>query len=123
MILHIAPLPVNRAYATWTEVALPVEDLGLSLRFYIDALGLNVVRWEEGWAILRDPDTGQQLYLHELASHSHPALSLQCADFDAAIAHLEEVGAVEINREETPRHKHATMLDPDGHEIFLWWEA
>jgi catechol 2,3-dioxygenase-like lactoylglutathione lyase family enzyme len=79
MILHIAPLPMNRAYATWTEVSLPVEDLGLSLRFYIDALGLNVVHWEEGWAILRDPDTGQQLYLHELASHSHPPVRrLRC---------------------------------------------
>lgn len=121
MILHIAP--AMPTYAVWTELALPVENLVVSTRFYSDALGLEVVGRGEGWAVLRDPDTGQQLCLKESAAHAHPAMSLQCADFESALAHLEDAGAVELYIESGETFKHATLLDPDGHELFVWWEG
>ncbi len=120
MILHIAP--VTPTYAVWTELALPVEELERSIRFYCSALGLEQVQRVEGWAILRDPDTGQQLCLKEHGTHAHPAMSLQCHDFEAALEHLEEAGGVEVYAEVGESFKHATLLDPDGHEIFVWWE-
>jgi catechol 2,3-dioxygenase-like lactoylglutathione lyase family enzyme len=104
-------------------MAVPVEDLEVSARFYMEALGLEVVQRGHGWIIVRDPDTGQQLCLKESSTHAHPAISLQCSDFEAALAHLEEAGAVEVYVETSDNFKHATVRDPDGHEIFLWWEG
>jgi catechol 2,3-dioxygenase-like lactoylglutathione lyase family enzyme len=104
-------------------MALPVEELEASVRFYRAALGLEVAQRGRGWVVMRDLDTGQQLCLKESGTHAHPAMSLQCSDFESALAHLEEAGAVEVYTEVGDTFKHATVRDPDGHEIFLWWEG
>lgn len=108
------------------HITIFVQDLERSLQFYTEVLRMQLIRKGDDYAYLesgrtwfcisqqiKDPFQPDQLGVH------HMALSVDAADFDEALAHLQSHN-VTIVREPITRGigKAVNFLDPDG----LQWE-
>ena len=116
------PEKSNPTHAAWTELSLAVKDMGRSVIFYQEALGLEVKERGNGWVILVEPRTKQQICLKQCQPHPQPAISLHCDDFGKALEHLVHSGAQVGAMHGEADFRYGSVTDPDGHEIFLWWE-
>jgi catechol 2,3-dioxygenase-like lactoylglutathione lyase family enzyme len=108
-----------------------VRDVAHSLAFYRDALGFHVVdEYPGGYARLRAPRGDATIALHSLEPDQQfaPAnegmrLYFECEALDKLCANMIGRG-VEFTQLPTKMPwgwKHAYLLDPDGHEISLYW--
>lgn len=105
------------------ETCIPVLDLEESLSFYQKALRLSVDRRGDSYAMLSDPDSSQRICLKETHDLKRPVLNLRCQDFEKTRLNFRRHGGREIDVELGAEFKCATFKDPDGHEIFIWWEG
>ena len=127
----------------WMTPLLQVFDMPLSIRFYCDLLGFEIVRTDGrtapdfDWVLLRLGDVGLMLntrYEREgrpaapdpsrIASHDDIALYFGCPDVDAAFAHLREKG-LKASEPRTASYgmKQVYVTDPDGYELCFQWPA
>ncbi|WP_341675150.1 VOC family protein [Niveibacterium sp. SC-1] len=122
------------------HVALIVDDYAVSKRFYVEVLGLPVVRetWRaerQSWKLdLALPD-GAQLELFTFPGApqrpSYPEaqglrhLALRCWDLDEAVAHLGGAGvAVEaIRTDSLTGQRFVFFADPNGLPLELYEES
>jgi catechol 2,3-dioxygenase-like lactoylglutathione lyase family enzyme len=122
---------------------LQVFDMPLSVRFYRDVLGFEVVQTSprEGdqfdWGLLRlneaevmlntayeqksrplQPDPGR------IAAHHDTCLYFACPDIDAAYSHLLTQG-VEVKKPKVAPYgmKQLYLRDPDGYQLCFQWPA
>lgn len=111
------------------NVTLLVRDVGASVRFYVETLGMKLV--EEGgpaWALI-DAGEGLQIGLHAekapapgtgARGRSAPSVGLTPKiPLDEAIAILENRGVTFHVHVEGPR-KLAFFQDPDGNALYLY---
>lgn len=117
--------------ASWRaehEGALPVRDLGGSLRFYRDLLGLTVTASSARHVELEAD--GLRLVLEEVTDPGHllprrGAVHLRVADIDATCATLVRHGVrliqppAPVSDYDSPTLWRARLHDPDGHEVEL----
>ena len=103
------------------NVHLYVRDMGRSLRFYRDVLGIALAG-DDHWSDA--PLGGVRFALHATPDGVEPAMgtifvSLAVADASAARDHVRAAGyeALELTREEYGTSFEA--LDPDGYRIHL----
>jgi len=108
-----------------------VTDVGRSLAFYRDALGFRVVdEYAGAYARLQAPAGGSTIALHGLEpgqtlvpSKAGMRLYFEVKALDRCCADLVARGVVFT---QLPKHmpwgwQHAYLMDPDGHEISLYW--
>ncbi len=129
-IRHSKPAP---AFA-FNHVMLYVRDVQASLQFYADKLGFRVLESFDYngtivYARLLPPKGQTTLALHlpeqgqESLASSGVRLYFEVKELDAACRQLEKAGGKLLS---PPKQmpwgwKHAYLLDPDGHEISLYW--
>jgi catechol 2,3-dioxygenase-like lactoylglutathione lyase family enzyme len=120
------------------HVVLWVSDLERSKRFYINVLGMKLLRERLG------PDTGNEnprdpdyrsfvgfgsnrigLFQRPDITHSgesrlsHFAIMVEAVSLDAIRTYLESQGVVVVGRENNPDHPCLYVSDPDGHRVQL----
>ena len=107
------------------HVAFPISDRKKTLPFYRDVLGISIIpsmvdNQNVIWTQLAD---GTMLHPIEPSQPGQSAghhVALQVADFDAAVAKLEELG-IEIDNQ-GERHdgqRYLFIYDPDGNRVEL----
>lgn len=111
----------------FSHITINVRDLPTSLRFYVDLLGMTLVHrgehdvyleWGDAWMCLLERGT---LAAQEPAyGVDHVAFRIAEADFDEAVAHLQEA-AVPIVRgpEQRGLGRSVYFLDSDGTQLEL----
>jgi catechol 2,3-dioxygenase-like lactoylglutathione lyase family enzyme len=117
-----------------SELVLEVVDLEAAERFYSEVLGLPVVeRWPDREAIwvmagertrigLWRPQVG--LEGSRGGVHVHFAMHIEEADYDAAVAHLRELGQEVREIDFGDQGRAAYVDDPDGNVVELWtWDV
>lgn len=119
---------------SFNHLMLYVRDVQASLRFYADKLGFRVLEAFDYhgttvYARLLPPKGQTTLALH-LPEHGQTNLAssgvrlyFEVKDLDAACQELEKAGVKFLGPpQQMPwGWKHAYLLDPDGHEISLYW--
>jgi catechol 2,3-dioxygenase-like lactoylglutathione lyase family enzyme len=117
-----------------SELVLEVVDLGAAERFYSEVLGLPVVeRWPDCEAVWLMAGERTRIGLWRprvgLAGgrgglHVHFAMHIEEADYDAAVAHLRELGQEVEEIHFGDRGRAAYIDDPDGNVVELWtWDV
>jgi len=118
-----------------SELVLEVLDLAAAERFYAEVLGLPVVeRWPHRDAIwvMAGRQTRIGLWKPQVGIaggrggvHVHYALGIAEADFDAAVARLDDAGfEPEVVVFEDARGRAVYVTDPDGNVVELWtWDV
>jgi lactoylglutathione lyase len=118
----------------FNHVMLYVRDVQASLHFYADQLGFRILEKFDYngtivYARLLPPKGNTSLALH-LPEQGQPSLVssgvrlyFEVKELDAACRKLEQAGVKFLGQ---PKQmpwgwKHAYLLDPDGHEISLYW--
>ena len=112
------------AYET-AYLTLMVADMDRSVRFYTETLGLPLgERFGDHWASVSAP--GVQIGLHpagdqptQVSQDEGTSLGLMVADFDRAVAELEQKG---VRFEHVTRGEGASSAyfrDPDGTLLYL----
>ncbi len=111
------------------HVMIYVRDVPRALEFYVGVLGLTPIEvYPEGYARLRFPEGDATLALHS----PEPGRSLNAAgiriyfeveDLDERCAELVKQGVVfkQMPADKPWGWRHAYLLDPDGHEVSLYW--
>ena len=116
---------------------LQVFDLTVSLAFYRDILGLEVVQSTNDWAWLKHGDVELMLNTRyesdarppapdprRVAAHDDTALYFGCPDVDAAYAYFRSRGvATEEPRVAPYGMKQLYLSDPDGYSVCFQWRA
>ena len=102
-------------------VELPVADLATALRFYVETLGVKLVRAPaESSALL---DLGEGFLVALVPSDSgvmrRASLGLRVDDVDRAVALLENRGLV-FRSEAHAGTAVSTFSDPDGNTLFFF---
>ena len=106
------------------HITFSVSDLEVSLRFYIDLLGLKLVRaWDEGayllagnqWIALNVETRSTQC---DHSTYSHIAFNVSFADFQETRDRLVDAGVISF-KENTSEGSSFYFLDPDGHKLEL----
>ena len=116
---------------------LQVFDLPLSLAFYRDMLGFDLVQSTSDWAWLKRD--GIELMLNtayesearppspdprRVAAHDDTALYFSCPDVDAAHAYLRGRGVTTQEPRIAPYGmKQLYLSDPDGYNLCFQWRA
>jgi predicted enzyme related to lactoylglutathione lyase len=108
---------------TLARIVVSTSDLGPSLAFYADLIGLTPERRQDGFAWLRTSD-GVELMLHErptTPSMSAVAVGLFVADVDKTVAAWQEQGGGVIDppSDQPWGERMAVVTDPDGHVVCL----
>jgi catechol 2,3-dioxygenase-like lactoylglutathione lyase family enzyme len=117
-----------------SELALMVEDVVRSERFYADTLGLPVVeRWKDATWVMAGTRTRIGLWLSTVkplagergGAHVHFALHVDDGDFDRLVQHLQRAGSeVHVETFGEGRGRAAYVTDPDGHVVEFWtWDV
>lgn len=132
--------PMARPRFSWNYTGIRVRDLGRSIAFYRDLLGLRLLRRVKEpehrgeFAMLEDPRTGQLLELNWYAADSPVArpypdqegeeldhLGFRVPDVAAAVAFLEEQGFAPVQGPALDDgYVIAFVKDPDGIWIELY---
>lgn len=110
------------------HITIKISDLDQSLRFYVNALGMELVHrgssdvyleWGEVWICLVETTT-HQLHQHNHTGVDHVAFSIREEDFDEAVETLQKE-QIPIVRGPVKRGKgwSINFLDPDGTELEL----
>lgn len=104
-----------------------VADQEAARHFYVDQLGLEVVRDEEMWPGARwlevRPRGAQTSIVLSSATDFGKApgegafLTFACDDIHATVAHLRAVGVSVNDPVEEPWGTFVKAVDPDGHEV------
>ena len=116
---------------------LQVFDLPVSLAFYRDTLGFEVVQSTSNWAWLKTGDVELMLNTayesdarprtpdpSRVAAHNDTVLYFGCPDVDAAHAYLRGRGvATEEPRVAPYGMKQLYLSDPDGYSVCFQWRA
>jgi glyoxylase I family protein len=116
---------------------LQVFDLPVSLAFYRDTLGFEVVQSTSNWAWLKRGDLELMLNTayesdarprtpdpSRVAAHNDTVLYFGCPDVDAAHAYLRGRGvATEEPRVAPYGMKQLYLSDPDGYSVCFQWRA
>ncbi len=111
------------------HVMLYVQDLPRALRFYVDALGLVPIEvYPEGYARLKLPEGDSTLALH-VAEPGRDVkaegirLYFEVTDLDERCAALARQGVafLQMPADKPWGWRHAYLLDPDHHEVSLYW--
>ena len=100
----------------------PVDDLDAALRFYQDAMGLEL-RFRDGdrFAALDAGGMTIALAAGEERGAEGVAVSYKVDDVDAAVAALQTAGArVLRSPEDGPHERRAVLRDPSGHALMLY---
>jgi len=107
-------------------VMYPVKDMGQSLVFYRDTLGMVIEgEYAEGtWVELTASPTTLALFQPEDPQNAPPpggaSIALAVENVDAAIGELEEKGVPVVwHTQESPVCYFAVVRDPDGNGIIL----
>lgn len=105
-----------------SAVTLRVVDMGRSVRFYCDVLGMELLYGGEGagFSSLRTKDVQSAILNLELghAVAGWGRVILYVADVDAFWAYLKERGFdPECPRDASWGERYFHMSDPDGHEL------
>jgi catechol 2,3-dioxygenase-like lactoylglutathione lyase family enzyme len=109
-------------------VSLPVSDQDRAKDFYVNTLGLDLVRDnpmgpEQRWVEVAPPGsaTGISLvtWFPTMPPGSSKGLVLQTSDVDGDIARLKQAGVTVDGPQEAPWGRFATLDDPDGNGIVL----
>lgn len=104
-------------------VSVPVRDVARAQRFYVETLGLVVLRDEAmgpdmRWVQLQPRDGGATVALvtwfDAMPPGSVQGLMLAVDDIDAEHARLEAAGATASPVEEQPWGRFTMLQDPDG---------
>lgn len=118
---------------------IQVFDMDISLRFYCDLLGFEIIEKAErgGWAWLRcgsaelmlntaydDDDRPQMPEPQRVSAHQDTGLFIACPNVDAAYEYLHEKGAV-ASKPKVAWYgmKQMYLKDPDGFGICFQWKA
>jgi catechol 2,3-dioxygenase-like lactoylglutathione lyase family enzyme len=109
------------------HVGILVADLDRSLRFYVDGLGMELMRRREGAAVVKIGDQEINMFANPgLPAGSEPqridhfCLTVDYADADALIAALHEAGIAIARGPIARRDGTAFFLrDPDGVQVEL----
>lgn len=118
---------------------IQVFDMDISLRFYCDLLGFEIIEKAErgGWVWLRcggaelmlntaydDDDRPQRPEPQRVSAHQDTGLFIACPDVDAAYEHLHTKG-VEVSKPKVAWYgmKQMYLKDPDGFGICFQWKA
>ena len=106
------------------HLTLSISDLGRSIAFYCDGLGMTLdAEWPEGaylsagdlWICLTlDPATRTG----PLDEYTHSAFSVSPEDFAATVARVTNAGAKPWRDNKSEGESHY-FLDPDGHKLEL----
>jgi catechol 2,3-dioxygenase-like lactoylglutathione lyase family enzyme len=113
------------AFERHAFVALTSTDIPASRAFWVDALGLPVLREEEGHFFMVDAG-GVRLCLdladgdlHRPGS-SDPVVGLKVGDLDPALVALKERGLQPFRGPVlTGKGRYAVFHDPDGHPVVV----
>lgn len=100
----------------------PVEDLGDAIRFYTEALGLEL-RFRDGdrFAALAMGDVTLGLAAEGEQVHDHPVVSYKVEDVDQAVAELITGGASLLRGpEDGPHERRAVLRDPAGNGLVVY---
>ncbi|GAB3650187.1 VOC family protein [Glycomyces tarimensis] len=109
-------------------VSLPVSDQERAKSFYVDTLGLELVRDnpmgpDQRWVEVAPPgaDTGITLvtWFPTMPAGGTKGLVLQTDDVDGDIADLKNAGVAVDGPHDAPWGRFATFDDPDGNGIVL----
>lgn len=110
-------------------VSIPVSDQDKAKDFYVDTLGLDLVRDDTSvpglrWIQVAPPDGGTQLTLvtwfESMPAGSLRGLVLKVADLEGAYAELSARGArFEGPPIDRPWGLETEVLDPDGNRLVL----
>jgi metallothiol transferase len=109
------------------HVGISVTDLDRSLRFYVDGLGMELMRRREGAAVIKIGDQEINIFSNpDLVAGSEPqridhfCLTVAYADASDLIAALGEAG-IEIARGPIERRDGVAVFlhDPDGIRVEL----
>lgn len=106
-------------------ISVPVSDPDASKAFYLDVLGFRLVMDNEfgpglRWVMLRPPEGHTAVTLvtwfDSMPPGSLKGTVLAVPDIEAAVAHLQERGALEDDAdiEAAPWGRFVTIDDPDG---------
>lgn len=107
------------------QVTLPVSDLAASVAFY-RGLGLVLIVDSPHYARFECPDGQATFSLHvsEQAIQANASvIYFECDDLDARVAALANKGYAftQQPKDESWLWREARLLDPDGHQLCLYW--
>jgi predicted enzyme related to lactoylglutathione lyase len=105
-------------------VILLVSDMGKSIRFYRDTLGIPIKTKSKAWTEFFNKDT--VLALHpakkksKIKTGSGMLVGFEVSDLDSTVKKLKEKKVKFFKKpKEEPFGKHAIIQDPDGHLVSI----
>jgi len=114
-----------------TTVTLGASDAVRLAAFYQALLGGETVTDDEGWIVLRTPNSGVSLAFQREDDYRRPVwpelpgqqqmmvhLEIEVDDLSAGLAHALACGAVLADHQ--PQDDVRVCLDPAGHPFCLW---
>jgi catechol 2,3-dioxygenase-like lactoylglutathione lyase family enzyme len=115
-----------------THVALAVDDVDRSLRFYRDVFGVVEIYRSPGFVQAQTPGSFDVLVFQ--ARSAEPAGSggiahfgfrlVDSGDIDAVVSAVESAGGRILDRGDFgPGQPYVFFEDPDGYEIEVWYEV
>lgn len=107
----------------WSDLSLPVTDLGDGVEFYRESMELETEHVGDGFAFLVHPETGHRLSMKKCAAITEPPIGIEADDFSVQHERRVARGTEVLGREENATFERPTVADRDGHEIPVWWEA
>lgn len=102
------------------HTVLYCSDVAKSVRFYVETLGLKLVREHGPDLMILDAGDGFHLALHKGTGGAKTNIGLEVrGDFDITTTVYANRGIVFTDKS-SPRVKLAYFTDPDGNELHLW---
>ena len=101
-------------------VVFPVKDMSATVSFYRDTLGLDPFFEGDGWSEFEVGNVTLSFMQSDEVVLGGGSIALAVEDVEATLAELKSAG-VTISRaaDESPVCHHATIVDPDGHVIWI----
>ena len=105
----------------WLDVCLRVTDVSDSRRFYAH-LGFEAVDGDEdqGWLVMVNGESRIGLFTLEYMGNVPFSLNFRGGDVESVATSLQKAGySLEKPLKKSTEGVSATILDPDGHHVFL----
>lgn len=106
------------------EIVIDCNEPGLLARFWSEVLGYEVCEIYPDEASIDDPEgLGPGIFFQKVPESKsgknrvHIDLTVPEDEFDAALARLETLGAVQVDVGQGPYRAWTTMADPEGNEF------